>query len=346
MARAADVPLTAGAVVSGTRTSRLGAWSLVIPVCTGAVVLGLLCSVTYGPVRLSFGEVIHALTEDSDGAAFTIVWNLRLPRALVGALVGLNLAVAGTVLQGTMRNALASPDISGVTAGGALAATIVMVLCNGLPAFLPVAAFAGALMAAVAVYAISWQPGVGTSPLRMVLAGVAVGAMLGAMTSFLLVYFSDRAQPVVLWLAGSLAGASWNHLRMILPYSMAGLAGAWLLARSLNVLQLGEDAAVGLGLPLQRVRALALAAAALLAASAVCVTGPIGFVGLMVPHILRALGGHDHRLLVPAAALGGAALLVWADLGARMLGEMPVGILIASLGGPYFVGLLYRKKLL
>lgn len=346
MTPAADLPLTETAAVSGMPKGRLGAWAMVIPVCAGAVVLGLLCSIAYGPVGLSLSEVVRALIEDSEGAAYTIVWNLRLPRALVGALVGLNLAVAGTVLQGTMRNALASPDISGVTAGGALAATIVMVLCNGLPVFLPMAAFAGALAAAAAVYAISWQPGAGTSPTRMVLAGAAVGSMLGAMTSFLIVYFSDRAQPVVLWLAGSVTGASWRHLRMVLPYSAIGFAGAWMLARPLNLLQLGEDAAVGLGLPLPRVRALALASAALLAASAVCVTGPIGFVGLMIPHMLRALGGGDHRLLVPAAALGGAALLVWADLAARMLGELPVGILIAAIGGPYFVALLYKKKLL
>ncbi|MCW8131959.1 MAG: iron ABC transporter permease [Planctomycetota bacterium] len=343
---AADLSVSADEPAEHARSPLLAPWLRIAPACFALAAAGVVASVAFGPVRLTLAEVWAVLWNDAEGPARTIVWELRLPRALAGALVGMNLAVAGAVLQGTMRNALASPDILGVTSGAALAATALMVLYTGLPTFLPLVAFAGALCAAVAVYAISWQPGQGTSPTRMVLSGVAVGSMLGAITTFLMVYFSDRAQPVVLWLAGSMNAVNWSQVKLVLPYSVAGLAVAWALARSLNLLQLGEDAAAGLGLPLQRVRTLALVASALLAGAAICVTGPIGFIGLLIPHILRMLGASDYRVLIPTAAVAGAALLVWADLAARALGEMPVGILTAAAGGPYFVYLLYRKKLL
>lgn len=343
---AADFSVPAEHFKECPRSPLLIPWLRIAPACVALTAVGIMASVAIGPVRLSLAEVWGVLWDHADSPARTIVWELRLPRALAGALVGMNLAVAGAVLQGTMRNALASPDILGVTSGAALAATALMVLYSGMPSFLPLVAFGGALCAAIAVYAISWQPGHGTSPTRMVLSGVAVGSMLGAITTFLMVYFSDRMQSVVLWLAGSMNAVTWSQVILILPYSVVGLAVAWALARSLNLLQLGEDAAAGLGLPLQRVRTLALIASALLAGAAICVTGPIGFIGLLIPHVMRMLGANDYRVLIPTSAVAGAALLVWADLGARAMGELPVGILTAAAGGPYFVFLLYRKKLL
>jgi len=320
---------------------------------------GFIAAIVTGSSGRALIDVLESLTRyrllDTPDATATdlIVWQVRLPRALLALLVGGHLAVAGVLLQGIMHNPLASPGIIGVTVGAALFATLAIL---GLPAAvglgflgqasLPAMAFIGALAATVLVYAMSYQPGLGTSPTRMILAGVAVTAMLGALQSFLAVYFADRIQGVVMWLAGSLNTRSWNHLPMIWPCSILGLGLAALIARPLNLLQLGDDSAHSLGVPVQRTRLLAIVAAALLTASAVCVAGVVGFVGLVVPHIVRTAVTTNHRALVPAAALGGAALVVWADAAARQLDEAPVGVLTALLGGPYFVFLLYRRKLI
>ena len=311
------------------------------------LVAGLVLSISVGAVSINPGEVVTAILGDSERVPRQIVWNLRVPRALVGGLVGMNLAVSGVLLQGIMRNPLAAPTIVGVTAGAGLAATAVLILVPGLPTFLPVAAFCGAMTASTVVYILSWQPGTGTSPVRMVLAGVAVTSMLGAFTTGLMTLFSDRVQPVVLWMAGNLVGRSWNHLELVWVYSVAGLIGALLLVRQLNVMQLGDEPAQALGVRTERIRFIAIALASLLAASAVSVAGLVGFVGLMVPHVMRLLGGYNHAYLVIASAIGGATLLIWADLGARMVLaplEMPVGIVTALIGGPFFVLLLYKTR--
>ncbi len=328
-------------------------------VLAGLIVAGVLVGAATGSSGQALGDVVASLGHyarlDTPDASPTdiIVWNVRVPRILLALLVGTNLAVAGVLLQGIMRNPLASPGIIGVTVGAALFASLAIL---GVPEqlgwawlstlSLPLLAFVGALLATLLVYIMSWQPGIGTSPTRMILAGVAVTAMLGAAQSFLAVYFADRIQGVVLWLSGSLNARSWNHLPMIWPFTVLGLSIAALIARPLNLLQLGEDSAASLGTNVQRVRVWAIVAAALLTASAVCVAGVIGFVGLVVPHIIRTAVTRNHAALIPAAALGGAALVVWSDVLARQLSEMPVGILTALIGGPYFVFLLYRKKLI
>ena len=308
---------------------------------------GLIMSFALGTVFISPADVFDSIFGDSERVPRQIVWNLRIPRALLGCLVGANLAVAGVLLQGIMRNPLAAPTTVGVSAGAGLAATAVLILTPGLPTFLPLLAFAGGMAASVFVYLLSWQPTLGTSPVRMILAGVAVTSMLGAFTTGLMTVFSDRVQPVVLWMAGNLVGRSWGHLDLVWPYSLLGLAGAVLLVRQLNVMQLGDDAAQGLGVHTERVRFIAMGLASLLAASAVSVAGLVAFVGLMVPHVMRLLGGHNHAYLIPSSAIGGAALLVWADLVARIAVsplEMPVGIVTALLGGPFFVFLLYKTR--
>lgn len=311
-----------------------------------ALVAGVLVAVALGPAPLAPHEVLAALTGKTNGASSRIVWELRLPRALVATLVGANLAAAGALLQGVMRNPLAAPDLIGVTAGAGLAATICMLLLPSLVGYVPWAAFGGAMAAALLVHALSWQPGLGASPLRMILAGVAVASTLGACTAFLMISFSDRLQSVVLWTAGSLNARGWRHAALLWPYSLAGLAGALCLARPLDLLQLGDDAARGLGVRIHAARLAAVAAAALLAAAAVSVAGLLGFVGLMAPHITRILVGPGHLRLIPASALTGALLLVWADTAARLMGELPVGILMALAGGPYFIYLLYRRAVL
>ncbi len=324
---------------------------VVISIAAGLVVAGVLLSLLFGSVTLAFGDVWRALfaPASADDTASQIVRNLRLPRALVAVFVGLNLAVAGVLLQGVMRNPLAAPNVVGITAGGGLAATIVLVMAPHMPQALAPAAFVGAAIAGLIVYGISYTPGVGTSPIRMVLGGVAVTAVLGAVTTFLMVTYSDRVQSVVAWMSGSLAGRSWGHLYSVLPYSVVGLIGAAMVARRMDLLQLGDDSAASLGVPVERTRFFGLIVACLLAGSAISVAGLIAFIGLVVPHIVRMLVGVRHAALIPAAALGGAALCVFADLVARTAmapREIPAGVLTALIGGPYFVFLLYKTRML
>ena len=341
------------------RRSSIASYIFALSVLSLLVVAGMVAAFALGSTDLSVGEVFDALGQrqavDAGGGsqADRIIWRVRAPRAVLSVLVGLNLAVAGVLLQGVMRNPLASPGIIGVMAGAALFATLAMLVfpTGGLPGaprqlHVPAMAFVGAMLAAAIVFALSWQPGSGTSPTRMILAGVAVTAMVGAAQNFLSVLFADRIAGVLTWLAGSLSTRGWSELSMIWPFTVVGMAIALSLARPLNLLQMGEDSARSLGVSVQRTRLLAVLAAALLTASAVCVAGIVGFVGLVVPHIVRTALCTNHRWLIPASALAGAALVGWADVAARQLGEMPVGVLTAAIGGPYFVYLLYKTKLI
>jgi iron complex transport system permease protein len=307
---------------------------------------GLAASLALGAVSISLADVLAALRSSTDDTTSRIVWDLRLPRGLCAMLAGVNLAVAGMLLQSVTRNPLADPGLVGVTAGASMAATIVLAALPAAAAALPMVAFLGALAAAVLVYAVSWQPGRGASPMRMILAGVAVNAMLGAVIGFLITAFADRIPAVMFWTAGSFNGRSWPHLWLILPYSAAGLVLATILRRSLAVMELGDEGARSLGVRVERVRLAAFVAAALLAGSAVAVAGAVGFVGLVVPHLVRLAIGRGGAAYGPLCALAGAALLLWSDLGARTVlapSELPVGVITALIGGPYFVYLLYRS---
>lgn len=325
---------------------------VVIPALLVLLGVGLWLSVAYGTENLA------ALPEQ---VARTISHEIRLPRALCAAIVGLDLAVAGVLLQAVMRNPLAAPNIIGVTAGAGLAATIVLVLMPSVTAtlpeghflrtnsgaILPAGAFIGALAAGLTVYAISYRPGAGASPIRMVLAGIAITAMLTALTTYLLIAYPDRNQAAIQWLSGSLSGRGWSEFGFVKWYSLGALILVVPLVRSLDALRLGDDAARGLGVRVELVRFSALALACLLAASAVSVGGNITFIGLIVPHMLRLMLGSKHTVLLPSAALGGAVLLVYADLGARTVQrpqELPVGMITALLGGPYFIFLISTTR--
>jgi len=355
-AASSEIPATTDNATTGFKPPVLPMVLIVLAALLGA---GLLISLGVGGHSMTVSQVIDAIRLRwqtpawADSPEATIIWSLRMPRTLLAVLVGMNLAVAGVLLQGIMRNPLAAPDIIGVTAGAGLAATAMIVIA---PAFaigaslgiyaLPIAAFVGALVAALIVFALSWQPGVGTSPIRMILAGVAVSAMVGGFQGFLMVYFSDRVQGVVLWLAGSLNTRSWHHVMLVGPFTIAGLLLSATLLRPLNLLQLGEPVAHSLGIHVNRTRILSIVAASLLTGAAVCAVGVIGFVGLVIPHIMRMTVGHQHGRLLPASLLAGAVMVLWADIAARSLGEMPVGVLTAMIGGPYFVALLYKRKLI
>lgn len=285
-----------------------------------------------------------------------ILVNIRLPRTLLAMLVGAALAVSGAVLQGLFRNPLADPGLIGVSAGAALAAGLTIVLGETLlaPAFgkmpfavLPVGAFLGGLGSTLMLYGIATRAG-RTSIATMLLAGVAMGALSGALSGFL-AYLSDDRQlrDLTFWALGSFSGASWTKLAAVAPAMIAILVAAPFLARGLDALALGEAEAYHLGLPVQRVKAAAILIAAVAVGASVAVAGMIGFVGIVVPHVLRILLGASHRLLLPFSALGGAVLLLGADIVARLVvapAELPIGILTAAIGAPFFLWLLLRRE--
>ena len=281
-----------------------------------------------------------------------IVMQVRLPRILLGALVGFALAAAGTVMQGFFRNPMADPSIVGVSSGAAVGAVASIVAPSMLPFGLGLepAAFIGALITAFGVYAIATEDGK-TPVATLLLAGVAVQTFLGAVTSFLLLQSGESMREVVYWLMGHLDDAGWHDFVPVagvplLPLFVA-LSFAVLLAyaRDLNVLLLGEEEAAGLGIEVERTKRLLLAVSALITGAAVAVSGVIGFVGLIVPHLLRLVVGPDHRILLPTAAIAGAAFLVAADTVARSgPQELPVGIVTAAVGAPFFLFLLRRRR--
>lgn len=320
-------------------------WRLLV--CTGFALLaggGLVISLGKGSMVIAPGDIAHILQDGlSADAQSQVIWNIRLPRTLVGALVGVNLALAGAILQGVMKNPLADPHIIGISSGAGLAGVIILVLFPHMEFLVTPVAFCGAMAAAALVYILAWKGGI--QPVRIILAGVAVAAFLGAGISSLLVFFSDRVHGALMWLVGGLAARSWPHLQLILPYTVVGGILACLGAKRLNILMLGDELARGLGLRVEQTRLLLTAVAALLAASAVSVVGLLGFVGLIVPHTARMLVGSDHRFLLPASALLGAGVVILSDTLARTIFspvELPVGIIMAALGAPFFLYLLRR----
>ena len=285
-----------------------------------------------------------------------VLWEIRLPRLATGLLVGAALAVSGAVMQGLFRNPLADPGLVGVGAGAGLGAVTAIVLGGLLPPALatltgiytvPVAAFLGGWASTLLLYRVSTRGG-RTSVATMLLAGIALGALAGAVTG-LLVYAADDRQlrDLTFWGLGSLSGASWAKLAVAAPIMVLSMVGTLWLARGLNGLALGEAAAAHMGVPVQRMKNLAILSVAAATGAAVAVSGGIGFVGIVVPHLLRLATGPDHRYLLPNAALLGAALLVSADIVARSViapAELPIGIVTALLGAPVFLWILLRRR--
>lgn len=309
------------------------------------LVVACIASLMIGPVAFSLNEVKSGLFQNEDSLARRIVWELRFPRALVGMIVGICLAVSGAILQGVMKNPLADPGIIGVSSGAGLSATIIMIVFPAYIMFLPLAAFLGALVTALLIYILSWKGG--TSPVRIILVGVAINAVIGACMSALMLLYSDRVQAVLPWLAGGIAGVGWIQFEMIIYYALAALVLALFAIRHIRILRLGDEVAKLLGHNVERSRFFLIVLSTLLAGIAVSVAGLIGFVGLVVPHILRIMIGGDYRYLLPASALGGGLLVVLADTVARTAFdpiELPVGILLAFLGGPFFLYMIQRRR--
>ena len=307
--------------------------------CLGGVV-----SVMKGSVEIPVQEILSALMGQGAGIHEQILMNIRLPRTLVAALVGINLALSGAILQAVMKNPLADPHIIGISSGAGLMGILVMLVLPDLGWLITPAAFAGAMGAAMLIYILAWKNGI--RPIRIILAGVAVSAFLGAGISALMIFYSDRVHSALMWMVGGLSARSWPHVTMLWPYTLVGGSLALLSARHLNILQLGDELAKGLGLRVELTRLLLTAVASLLAASAVSVVGLLGFVGLIVPHAARLMVGSDYRYLLPASALLGAAVVTFSDTFARTAFapvELPVGILMAVLGAPFILFLLRRE---
>lgn len=306
--------------------------------------IGCFLSVAKGAADISLSQIFTILLHPQAAPQDQIIWNIRLPRMIVGALVGMNLALSGCILQAVMRNPLADPHIIGISSGAGISGITVMILFPALEYLITPVAFVGAMAAAVAIYILAWKNGI--KPVRIILAGVAVSAFLGAGISGLLIFYSDRVNGALMWMVGGLAARSWPHVSIIVPYAVVGLILAVLSSHYLNILQLGDDMAKGLGVHVEITRVVLTAIAALLAASAVSVVGLLGFVGLVIPHISRLILGSDYRYLVPGAAILGVAIVTLSDTFARVVFapvELPVGIIMAFIGAPFFLFLLRRE---
>jgi iron complex transport system permease protein len=331
-----------------------------------AVLLGavILASVGIGMVRIAPGQVMAILAAQVgvrlpwpfEAQQAAVLSAIRLPRVLLGSLIGAALAVSGAAMQGLFRNPLADPGLIGVSSGAAVAAVAVIVLgatvfrgFTGLlgPFTLPLAAFLGGLMTTLVVYRLASVTG-RTVVATMLLAGIAVDALAGAGIGLLTFVATDaQLRNITFWSLGSLGGATWTSVSAVLPFVLVALLGLPGLARALNVLLLGEAEAGHLGLNIERVQRLVIGCVALAVGAAVSVAGIVGFIGLVVPHLLRLVIGPDHRYLFPGAALLGASLLLGADLVARTLvapAELPIGVVTAALGAPFFLGLLIRNR--
>ncbi|MBM3268707.1 MAG: iron ABC transporter permease [Candidatus Sericytochromatia bacterium] len=320
-------------------------WSVQLLSLALVLLLASGLAVLLGAVRIPAQELLNLITgQPVEPTVRTIVMDLRLPRLLLAIGAGAGLAAAGVAWQGVLRNPLADPYLIGVSAGGALGAGIAMAFDWRGPAgasLVPTAAFAGSLGSIALVYVIG---GTGRIRLeRLLLAGVALTSFLSAILAGLLTWRADRIPPMHFWLMGSVAPPrGWADLAREAPYLLVGLVLLFALSGPLNVLQLGPDRARALGVDPRMAEKALIGAAALVTAAVVSTCGMIGFVGLVVPHVARQLVGPDLRRALPTAALAGAALLVLADVVARLIGEVPVGVVTAFLGAPFFLALLLR----
>lgn len=319
-------------------------------------------SITTGASDASALNVITSLAGLSSGDEALsmrdriIILDIRLPRAIMGLLVGAALAVSGAVMQGLFRNPLADPGLVGVSAGASLGAVTMIVLGTTVfgPLFavfgiytLPIAAFSGGLVTTLILYRIATRNGL-TSVATMLLAGIALAALAGAITGLLIFSADDKQlRDLTFWGLGSLAGASWAKIVSAGPVIILALAVVPFLARGLNAITLGEAAAFHMGVPVQRLKNIAILSVAASTGAAVAVSGGIGFVGIVVPHVLRLIIGPDHRYLLPASALLGGILLIFADMFARTIvapAELPIGIITAFAGAPFFLWILLRGR--
>lgn len=305
----------------------------------------VLLAIRLGSVEYSFSKILDALLSAEMTSDKNIILNIRLPRIVVATTVGANLAVAGALLQAVMQNPLADPGLTGVSSGASLAAIIIMLLFPQYTYLVPIVAFIGGAVACALVYTLAWKNGI--KPVRIILAGVAVNAILGGGTSLLSILYSDRIQGVLMWVNGSIAGKTWEDVRLLCTYSIIGLIVAMFCIRKANILQLGDEMSSNLGVDTNKYRLFISLVAVFLAAISTAIVGIVGFVGLIVPHIARLIVGSDYKYLLPFSVILGSGLLLLGDTFARTIArpiELPVGVIMAVVGGPFFLYLLRRGK--
>lgn len=348
-----SAPATSARPAAGDVATRPTGWTdramVAAVVVTGLVLLvvGALWGLSRGSEHIGWSTVLHSWFS-GDTPAEQIIRTIRLPRVLLAAIVGANLAASGAVMQAVTANPIASPDIMGVNAGAAatvvLAVTILPSIA-GAPTIL--LAFVGAAAAGITVMGLAGMGSGRVSPVRLALAGVTASTLLVSLTQVLVIFNENDTQSVLFWLVGGVNFAQWTDIRSVLPWTVAGLAAAMALARSLNILALGDDMARGLGQNVNRTRAFGAIAVIVLCGASVAVAGPIAFVGLIAPHIARKLVGSNYVRVLPLSALVGAVLTVYADIGSRYVNppfEVPTGVVSALVGAPIFIYLARRQK--
>ena len=313
--------------------------------------VGFVWSVSIGTEPIGLGDILHGIvltSSSTDSVPQLVVHLIRLPRALLAAMVGGGLAVAGVVMQSITRNPLGAPDILGVSAGAAVAVALASTIWPGLADYgLIVLSFGGAALAAALVFGLARFGRGGLSPVRLALAGVTISILLFSLMQGILIVFSQDPSLFFFWLVGGVNYAEWHEVRTAAPWMAIGFLLAMLLAARLNVLALGDDVAKGLGQNVGLTRFVGSISVVLLAGAAVAVAGPVAFIGLIAPHIVRRLVGYNHFVVIPLSLVLGAAMFVYADIASRFLiegGETPSGIVTALLGAPLFILLARREK--
>ena len=348
--------------VSQTKKGSVLRTSMYVAVLIGLaafLIFSILAAITFGNADLSLKDVysviayklfhIKSLSAYAEGAVHDVVWLIRLPRVLLALAVGMALSVCGVVMQAIVQNPLADPYVLGISSGASLGATLAIML--GVGGFLGgnsvgVPAFIGAMVTSFAVIAIANMGGKATSA-KLILAGMAVSAVCSAFSNFVIYITNDKnaATEVMKWTMGSLAGASWSRVGVMLPVTLICVIIFWTQYR--NLMLLGDDVSITLGTDLHRLRTFYLIVASVMIGFAVYCAGVIGFVGLVIPHVIRILFGTDHRRLLPLSALLGASFLIWCDVACRVIlknSEMPIGVLVSIIGAPCFIYLLVRKS--
>lgn len=317
---------------------------IIITFC--CLLLFAVIAIGLGSVRIAVLDILTTLFTAAGETKFqTIIFDIRLPRVLLALIIGANIAISGALLQAVMGNPLADPGLTGVTAGAAAFVLVIMLAYPEYTYLVPIAAFVGGIIAAFIVYALAWRR-TGITPITIILSGVAVNALCGGIVGFLSIIYSDRLPSAVQWLNGSLAAKGNNSLLMIYPYTLVGWILSIFAIRKANIIRLGDQVATNLGENVTRIRIALSLLAVFLTAISVAAIGMIGFVGLIVPHMARLLVGSDYKYMMPMSMILGALVLLLADTGGRTLFaplDIPAGILMAVIGGPYFLYLMRRR---
>ncbi len=330
--------------------NKVARWTLILTVLMLAFLITMVACLSIGVFNIPFEQVLTVLLGGGSDSQRWVIINIRLPRILLAAIVGASLAVAGATMQGLFRNPMASPSVLGISSGAAFGAALAIVLgvswTSGALA-IPAMAFVFAFITLFLVYAVSRSRS-GYVPVEtLLLAGIAIGSLFSALVSGMLYFAGEQLSGIVFWMMGGLNNAKWDQVLISIAPMVLGSAVIMALSRDLNAMMVGEEQAGNLGINVNQVRLVLLLAASLVTAMAVSVSGVIGFVGLIIPHVVRILVGPDHRILLPASVVSGALFLIWTDTLARTViapAELPVGIITSLLGAPFFIYLLMSRK--